>query len=584
MNTHADKKQENKSQSVAKEVSQKQSGSESTFQFVDNRPEAVAQRKLQEMANNNPQVSQLRAFQDMANNSPQAKQAAQLQAMANNHSAQQQQSIQKKENNTGLPDNLKTGMENLSGMSLDDVKVHRNSDKPAQLQAHAYAQGTDIHLAPGQEKHLPHEAWHVVQQKQGRVKPTMQMKGKVNVNDDAGLEKEADVMGAKAIQVMSNESGGNQGMSSSHENESDGLNMNTSSNSVVQRFIGLEFQMLKSHIAMEEISGGGELNGWVPSDDGSGEQRNLELETTEFFTDESKLARTVTEMAALGKRVADSFEGEKIDIGNYRITVFRKDNSGQPQVTFDLALSSIGPDLAGKSAELMGQGYFGVDIPGFGWSSEKTSVEMKVMIDFLSRTEELIPDKLIDTDYKKLQTEDKWSSALYSKIRSYLAARFTQNYQSDKQTGGLTKDVHLLLKTDTKSLEDSITKDILDCDLFNEQFVFDVEDIFSSASNVLLVKIGNPFDVKTKPQDMHPNLYETPRAAKVSKDDKDELGAVLELRRVPIKNVSEWVPFAIDAFQRLNNLFNPKFDDDDSSSSSSESDDDSSSYSDSDDD
>ncbi|HAP61901.1 MAG TPA: hypothetical protein DCR93_21180, partial [Cytophagales bacterium] len=36
--------------------------------------------------------------------------------------------------------------------------------------------GTDIHLAPGQQKHLPHEAWHVVQQKQGRVKPTLQPK------------------------------------------------------------------------------------------------------------------------------------------------------------------------------------------------------------------------------------------------------------------------------------------------------------------------------------------------------------------------------------------------------------------------
>jgi hypothetical protein len=112
--------------------------------------------------------------------------------------------VQRKENNTGLPDNLKTGMESLSGMSLDDVKVHRNSDKPAQLQAHAYAQGTDIHLGSGQEKHLPHEAWHVVQQKQGRVKPTMQMKGKVNVNDDAGLEKEADVMGEKAIGLSQN--------------------------------------------------------------------------------------------------------------------------------------------------------------------------------------------------------------------------------------------------------------------------------------------------------------------------------------------------------------------------------------------
>ena len=101
---------------------------------------------------------------------------------------------------TGMPDRLKTGIENLSGMSLDDVKVHRNSDKPAQFKAHAYAQGADIHLGPGQEKHLPHEAWHVVQQKQGRVKPTMQMK-EMDVNHDIGLEREADVMGKKALQL-----------------------------------------------------------------------------------------------------------------------------------------------------------------------------------------------------------------------------------------------------------------------------------------------------------------------------------------------------------------------------------------------
>ncbi|MFD2563155.1 eCIS core domain-containing protein [Aquimarina rubra] len=106
----------------------------------------------------------------------------------------------KRKNNTGLPDNLKSGIENLSGYSMDDVKVHYNSNKPAQLQAHAYAQGTDIHLAPGQERHLPHEAWHVVQQKQGRVKPTMQFKGKVSINDDAVLEKEADVMGELVLQ------------------------------------------------------------------------------------------------------------------------------------------------------------------------------------------------------------------------------------------------------------------------------------------------------------------------------------------------------------------------------------------------
>ena len=113
--------------------------------------------------------------------------------------------VQKKANNTGLPDNLKSGIENLSGHAMDDVKVHYNSNKPAQLNAHAYAQGSEIHLASGQEKHLPHEAWHVVQQKQGRVKPTMQMKGKVNINDDKGLETEADIMGASALQRKSSD-------------------------------------------------------------------------------------------------------------------------------------------------------------------------------------------------------------------------------------------------------------------------------------------------------------------------------------------------------------------------------------------
>lgn len=102
------------------------------------------------------------------------------------------------ENKTGLPDQLKEGIENLSGYSMNDIKVHYNSGKPAHLQAHAYAQGTDIHIGPGQEKHLPHEAWHAVQQKQGRVMPTLQMKGGVTINDNTDLEHEADVMGEKA--------------------------------------------------------------------------------------------------------------------------------------------------------------------------------------------------------------------------------------------------------------------------------------------------------------------------------------------------------------------------------------------------
>ncbi|WP_378179140.1 DUF4157 domain-containing protein [Aquimarina sp. SS2-1] len=162
MKTQTDKTQEQQNSITPRVANQSSNGG--TAQLKDNRTSSISQRKL-------------RSGMDSMDNS-------------NNP-------IQRK-NKTGLPDNLKSGIENLSGYSMDDVKVHYNSSKPAQLQAHAYAQGTDIHLAPGQEKHLPHEAWHVVQQKQGRVKPTRQLKSKVNINDDAGLEKEADVMGKKA--------------------------------------------------------------------------------------------------------------------------------------------------------------------------------------------------------------------------------------------------------------------------------------------------------------------------------------------------------------------------------------------------
>jgi Domain of unknown function (DUF4157)/DNA/RNA non-specific endonuclease len=156
--------QESKSVSVKSDSK----GNQSAIQFG---------HPMQLMANSSQRIVQLRSMQQLAD----------------------QTTVQRQVNNTGLPDNLKSGIENLSGYSMNDVKVHYNSDKPAQLNAHAYAQGTNIHLASGQEKHLPHEAWHVVQQKQGRVQPTRQLKGKVAINDDAGLEREADVMGEKAL-------------------------------------------------------------------------------------------------------------------------------------------------------------------------------------------------------------------------------------------------------------------------------------------------------------------------------------------------------------------------------------------------
>ena len=174
---------------------------------------------------NSPRMRQLKAERSAVENSKQAQQwKAQQAAVYNNPRLQdhlrpssQAEPLQKKSasgtsspavaGGTGgrLLASVQSGVEQLSGMDLSDVKVHYNSSEPAQMQAHAFAQGNDIHVAPGQEKHLGHEAWHVVQQRQGRVKPTKQLKGGVGVNDDAGLEREADVMGAKAMQMKGGE-------------------------------------------------------------------------------------------------------------------------------------------------------------------------------------------------------------------------------------------------------------------------------------------------------------------------------------------------------------------------------------------
>jgi hypothetical protein len=156
-------------------ITQKKHNTSSTSNFVDNRQQTTVLSQFQKIANNRIQYKA--SFQP--SNTP----------------------IQKKENKTGLPDNLKSGMENLSGMSLEHVNVHYNSSKPAAVQAHAYAQGSDIHLASGQEKHLPHELGHVVQQAQGRVQPTTSVSG-MAVNDNAGLEIEATIMGNKALQKV----------------------------------------------------------------------------------------------------------------------------------------------------------------------------------------------------------------------------------------------------------------------------------------------------------------------------------------------------------------------------------------------
>lgn len=186
-------------------------------------PVAIAQMRFQALANQSVQAKTTARYQSLLNGGrPEATQLVskrskeeektQRKVAAGGATAQLEAAPAPRPNHTGLPDRLKAGVESLSGLSMDDVKVHYNSPEPAQLQALAYTQGSEIHVAPGQEQHLPHEAWHVAQQKQGRVQATTQLKG-VGLNDDRTLEVEADVMGARAARGPSPEASRNEGPS-----------------------------------------------------------------------------------------------------------------------------------------------------------------------------------------------------------------------------------------------------------------------------------------------------------------------------------------------------------------------------------
>lgn len=184
---------------VARTIQQKQDGG-GALQFVDNR---MVNTLLQRVGLEDEEGFQMKTAQlqsDEEEDTLQGKFEPTVQRVEDDEEGLQMKAdtvFQQKPNNTGLPDYLKAGVESLSGFSMDDVKVHYNSSQPATVQALAYTQGTDIHVAPGQERHLPHEAWHVAQQLAGRVEPTTEVGG-MPVNDNIGLEHEADVMGARA--------------------------------------------------------------------------------------------------------------------------------------------------------------------------------------------------------------------------------------------------------------------------------------------------------------------------------------------------------------------------------------------------
>jgi uncharacterized protein DUF4157 len=101
-----------------------------------------------------------------------------------------------------LPEAVRGKMEGAFGTSFEDVRIHQG-DHAEGVGAAAYAQGSNLHFAPGQyapgtpagDELIGHELTHVVQQRAGRV-DAPQHKG--GINDDPALEAEADTMGARA--------------------------------------------------------------------------------------------------------------------------------------------------------------------------------------------------------------------------------------------------------------------------------------------------------------------------------------------------------------------------------------------------
>lgn len=100
---------------------------------------------------------------------------------------------------TGIPKAVQAKFETASGLSFEDVRVHYNSSRPAQLGAYAYTRGSQVYIGPGQERYLEHELGHVVQQKRGLVKPDGYING-LPVNRDPKLERAADAGANQPVQ------------------------------------------------------------------------------------------------------------------------------------------------------------------------------------------------------------------------------------------------------------------------------------------------------------------------------------------------------------------------------------------------
>lgn len=109
--------------------------------------------------------------------------------------------IKKTSNQTNIPISIKSELEESSGVSLDNVRVKYNSSLPKSVGALATTKGTNIDIAPNQEKHLKHELGHAIDYLAGgNQQQTMKYSGEA-IDSSQASEKRADdyASGKKAI-------------------------------------------------------------------------------------------------------------------------------------------------------------------------------------------------------------------------------------------------------------------------------------------------------------------------------------------------------------------------------------------------
>ncbi|MDR2572435.1 MAG: hypothetical protein LBD23_19365 [Oscillospiraceae bacterium] len=63
-----------------------------------------------------------------------------------------------------MDDDLKTDIDKTSDLAIDDVKPRYSFEKPIQLNEIAHTRANQVHIAPGQERHIEHDLSHVVEQ------------------------------------------------------------------------------------------------------------------------------------------------------------------------------------------------------------------------------------------------------------------------------------------------------------------------------------------------------------------------------------------------------------------------------------